>query len=350
VRAFDYESLPSRVVFGRGSIARVPELAAELGMRRPLIVATGSQVATADKVRAALGDAAVFAGAAMHTPVEVTETAMTLVGEAKSDGVIAVGGGSAIGLSKAIALRTDLKQIVAPTTYAGSEMTPLLGETQDGKKTTQRSPKVLPEAVIYDVDLTLSLPGQASVTSGFNAIAHAVEALYARNANLLLLAASEECVRVMAAALPRILLDPRDLEARSEAQEAGWLGGWLLGRAGAALHHRLCHLLGGAFDLPHAETHTVMLPHVLAYNLKAAPEAAERLQEALDTDHPPGVLYDLAQSLGAPSGLKDIGMPKEGIDRVLEAAMAWQGYNPRPLEAKALRLLLLAAWRGARPR
>ena len=352
MRAFDFASLPSRVVFGRGAAAKVSELAAELGMQKALVVATRSQASAAQQLLDALGarGAAVFAGAAMHTPVEVTEQAMQLVRERSIDGVVAIGGGSAIGLGKAVALRTDLPQVVLPTTYAGSEMTPILGQTQDGTKTTQRSAKVLPEAVIYDVDLTLSLPVGVSVTSGFNAMAHAAEALYGPAANSLVIAAAEECLRNMAAALPKIVVAPSDAEARAQAQEAGWLGGWCLANGGSALHHRLCHVLGGAFDLPHAETHAILLPHVLAYNLKAAPEAAERLGEALDTEHPAGALYDLAQSLGAPSSLKEIGLPRGGIDRVVEEAAAWQGYNPRPVEAKALQQLLTSAWRGARPR
>jgi len=352
MRAFDYESLPSRVIFGRGALAKVPGVAEDLGMKRVLVVASPSQAATAGAVLEALGPAgaALFDRAAMHTPVEVTAEAMQLVGSSRADGVLAVGGGSAVGLAKAIALRTDLPQIVVPTTYAGSEMTPVLGETEKGAKVIQRTARVLPEAVIYDVELTLSLPPSVSVTSGFNAMAHAVEALYSQYANRLILGVAEECVRAMALALPKIVLDPADLEARAEAQEAGWLGGWCLANAGSALHHRLCHILGGAFDLPHAETHTILLPHVLAFNMQAAPEAAERLAQALEAEHPAEVLYDLAQSLGAPCALKDIGMPRDGVDRVIKAALQGQGWNPRPIDERSLRQLLMAAWRGSRPR
>jgi alcohol dehydrogenase class IV len=352
MRAFDYESLPSRVIFGRGALAKASGVAEDLGMRRVLVVATRSQAQVAHGICEALGPAAaaVFDRAAMHTPVEVTAEVMQLVELHRVDGVLAVGGGSAVGLSKAIALRTDLPQIVIPTTYAGSEITPVLGQTEKGVKTIQRTARVLPEAVIYDVELTLSLPPAVSVTSGFNAMAHAVEGLYSQYANRLILGVAEECVRAMAQALPRIVLDPADLEARAEAQEAGWLGGWCLANAGSALHHRLCHILGGAFDLPHAETHTILLPHVLAFNLKAAPEAAERLVQALEAGHPAEVLFDLAQSLGAPVALKDIGMPRDGIDQVIRAALQGQGWNPRPIDEKSLRGLLLAAWRGTRPR
>ena len=259
------------------------------------------------------------------------------------------GGDSAIGLGKAIALRTDLPQLVIPTTYAGSEMTPVVGQTEAGKKTTQRSMKVLPEAVIYDVELTLGLPVPVSVTSGFNAMAHAVEALYARAPTPLLLAIAEDCVRGMGHALPRIVRDPTDEAARSDALGAAWQGGWSLANGGSALHHRLCHILGGAFGLPHAETHTILLPHVLAYNAPATPEAIDRLERALDAEHPADALFDLAQSLGAPSALKDIGMPEDGIARAVEIVLAEPAWNPRPLEEKALAAMLRHAWAGRRP-
>jgi alcohol dehydrogenase class IV len=350
--ALVYQSLPSRVVFGKGALEGLAEEAEALGCGRLLVVCTGSQRAAAERAMQILGGkgAALFPGAAMHTPVEVTERAMEQVRTHQVDGLVAIGGGSAIGLSKAIALRTDLPQIVAPSTYAGSEMTPVLGQTEAGRKTTQRSAKVLPETVIYDVELSLSLPASVSVTSGFNAMAHAAEALYAETPNPPLLSIAEDCVRLMAHALPRIVINPSDEAARSAALEAAWLGGWSLANGGSALHHRLCHMLGGAFGLPHAETHTVLLPHVLALNLPAAPEALVRLGRALNTPEPAEVLFDHGQSLGAPSALRDIGMPKDGIDQAVEAMLAQGGYNPLALEEASLRRLLRRAWSGEHPR
>ncbi len=346
-----FETLASKVAFGRGALARLPELAEALGARRVLVVATKSQAATARRALELLGPrgVAVFDRAAMHTPVEVTAEAMTLVDAEGIDGVTAVGGGSAIGLAKAIALRTDAPQIAVPTTYAGSEMTPILGETQAGRKATQRSPKVLPEAVIYDVELSLSLPAQISVVSGFNAIAHGVEALYSRVANPMLSAVAEECVRLIEHALPRIMVDPSNEAARSDALKGAWLGGWSLAHGGTALHHRLCHILGGAFDLPHAEMHTVLLPHVVAYNAEAAPEAMERLGRALGAEHPAAALFDVSRSLGAPAALKDIGMPEAGIAAALDALLADPPWNPRPLERAPLERMLEDAFLGGRP-
>ncbi len=204
-----------------------------------------------------------------------------------------MGGGSTTGLGKAIALRTDLPQIVLPTTYAGSEMTPILGETRDSAKTTLRDPKVLPEVVIYDVELTLGLPASVSAASGMNAIAHAVEALYARDRNPLISLAGEEGVAALARALPKILDAPRDHEARSEALYGAWLCGVCLGTVGMALHHKLCHALGGSFGLPHAETHAIVLPHAAAYNAPAAPAALACVARALGTDDAARGLDDL---------------------------------------------------------
>jgi alcohol dehydrogenase class IV len=346
-----YESLPSKVVFGKGALAQAGELMAGLGARRVLVIATRSQAGVAAALMAQLGEAgaALFDRAAMHTPVEVTLEAMAIVEAERIDGLLSVGGGSAIGLSKAIALRNDLPQLVIPTTYAGSEMTPVVGQTEAGAKTTQRSPRVLPEAVIYDVALTLGLPVGVSVTSGFNAMAHAVEALWARAPNPLLSAVGEDCVRTMANALPRIVLDPADEAARADALGAAWLGGWSLANGGSALHHRLCHILGGAFGLPHAETHTILLPHAVAYNAPSAPDAVDRLERALAAERPADALYDLAQSLGAPAALKDIGMPEDGVGQAIATLLADPPWNPRPLEPAPLADMLHRAWAGRRP-
>ena len=348
----DNQALASRVVFGVGTLARAPGVASELGMRRAMVITTSSQAATAARLMELLGEAGalLFPRAVMHTPVEVTLGAMKLAKAERIDGLIALGGGSAIGLSKAIALRTDLPQIAIPTTYAGSEMTPVVGQTEAGAKTVQRSPKVLPEAVIYDVALTLSLPAAVSATSGFNAIAHGVEALYAKDANALLSAVAEDCVRRMAHALPRIAAHAGDEAARSHALEAAWLGGWSLANGGSALHHRLCHLLGGAYGLPHAETHTVLIPHVLAYNAPAVPGAMERLRRALGVEDPAGELYDLAGSLGAPRSLADIGLSADGAGAVLGALLADPPWNPRALELAPLGDMMRRAWKGERPR
>ncbi len=351
VEPFVYEGRPQRIIFGPGRLAEAPDALRAIGGSRALVLSTPEQKATGERVAAILGPlrAAFFPGAVMHTPVEVTERAVAIYEEHGADCVVSVGGGSTTGLGKAIALRTDAPQLVIPTTYAGSEVTNLLGETAGGEKKTQRSPKILPEAVIYDVDLTLSLPPRLSATSGMNAMAHAVEALYARDRNPVTSWMAEEGIRAFAASLPAIMSSPVDRQARTDAQYGAWLCGMCLASTTIALHHKLCHVLGGAFDLPHAETHAIVLPHTTAYNAPATPEAMVRIARALGSEDAPTGLYELARALQIPLGLREIGMPADGIDRVVELALKDPYWNPRPLKAEPIRNLLRRAYEGARP-
>ena len=351
MKAFSYTSLPSRVIFGSGTLKGLAEEIRRLGCSRALILCTPQQENEARALAAQIGPlaAGLFAKATMHTPVAVTDAALAVAKEVKADVTVALGGGSTTGLGKAIALRTDLPQIAVPTTYAGSEATPILGETKDGLKTTQRSMKVLPEVILYDVELTLTLPVGLSVTSGMNAIAHAVEALYAHDANPITSLMAEEAVRALAQALPVIVKDPKNGAARADALYGAWLCGICLGTVGMALHHKLCHTLGGTFDLPHAETHTVVLPHAAAYNAPATPEAMAKLARALGAADPVRGLYDLEVALGAPTSLKQLGMPENGLDKAADLALANPYWNPRPLERSAIRALLENAWAGRPP-
>ncbi|MBI1778705.1 MAG: maleylacetate reductase [Proteobacteria bacterium] len=351
MKDFVYQALSSRVVFGAGTVGRVREESERLGLSRALVLCGPHHETPARDIMLRLGDRAVllFSGAAMHTPVRVTEAALALARDLKVDGLVAIGGGSAIGLAKAIALRTDLPQLAIPTTYAGSEMTPILGETREGVKTTQRSPKVLPEAVIYDVNLTCTLPTALSAASGMNAIAHGAEALYAQDCNPVISLMAEQGIAALARALPLVVENGRDLAARSEALYGAWLCGTCLGAVGMALHHKLCHTLGGSFDLPHAEAHTIILPHALAYNASCAPEAMDRIARALGATDAAQGIYDLAKRLDAKLALRDIGMPRAGIERVANLAVTQPYWNPRPVEREAILQLLLRAWSGSRP-
>jgi maleylacetate reductase len=346
--SFVYQMLPARVVFGHGTSATLPAEAERLGLRRLLVLSTPDQSMLAERVQQLLDDraASVFNGATMHTPVEVTARALDIVKAERIDGVVAVGGGSTTGLGKAIALRTDLPQIVLPTTYAGSEMTPILGETQDGRKTTQRNPKIQPEVVIYDVDLTLSLPPTMSALSAFNALAHAVEALYAPDGNPIVAMMAEEGVRAIVDALPRVLKEPGDPEARASLLYGAWLCACCLGVTTMGLHHKLCHTLGGLFNLPHAETHAIVLPYALAYNAPMIPAAMARLCRAMATDDVVGALLQLERDCGIPLALLDIGMPYEGIALAVEQALRNPYDNPRPVKAGGLAALLERAWAG----
>lgn len=351
VDAFVYNPLPGRVVFGAGTRKNIGDELALLKRNRAFILSTPQQTADAEAVRAELGSRAVgmFSGAAMHTPVDVTERALQELRASTADVLIAVGGGSTTGLGKALALRTDLPQIVIPTTYAGSEMTPILGETAGGKKTTIRDFKVLPEVVIYDPELTYSLPPTLSATSGMNAIAHAVEALYARDRNPIVSLMALEAIGALASALPIVIDKPRDAQARADALYGAWLCGTALGSVGMALHHKLCHVLGGSFDLPHAETHTVVLPHSVSFNAEAVPDQLAPVADLLGASGPGGGLYDLAKRIGAPTSLRELGMAESGLDRAADIALEQPYWNPRPLTRDAIRALLDDAWHGRRP-
>ena len=348
---FRHEFPGGRVLFGVGTLDKLADEAGAMALERLLVLSTPEQAGQAEQIGSRLGlrCAGLFTQARMHTPVDVTERAVAAARAARADGVIAIGGGSTTGLGKAIALRTDLPQIVIPTTYAGSEATPILGETVDGLKTTIRSSKVLPELIVYDVALTLGLPVAMSVTSGFNAVAHAAEALYADEASPIIRLMAQDGVRALASALPRIAQAPGDVDARSDALYGAWLCGVCLGTVGMALHHKLCHTLGGAFDLPHADLHTVLLPHALAYNLPAAPEAARSLAAVLGGSWAPQTLFEMARSLGAPTSLRAIGMPESGIVRAVELAVQNPYRNPRPIERAAIQDLLQNAWAGDPP-
>lgn len=349
---FVYNGQPARVIFGSGTIHQLPAELERLGLKRVVVLATPPQEPEARRLVEKLDGRAtgIYARATMHTPVEITEDALRVVLDLKADGLVAVGGGSTTGLAKAIALRTDLPQVVVPTTYAGSEMTPILGETRDGVKVTQSSPKVLPEVVIYDIDLTMTLPAAMSGTSGMNAIAHAVEALYARERNPVISLMATEAIGALAAALPTIAVEPGNRDARGKALYGAWLCGICLGSVGMALHHKLCHTLGGSFDLPHAETHAIVLPHALAYNAPAIPDVMRKLRNVLGTDDPAMALYDLAGKVGARRALADIGMPESGIELATDRALSNPYWNPRPLERDAIRGLIARAYGGEQPR
>ncbi len=349
MRPFTYQASPVRVVFGAGTLSQLPSEVARLGMSRALLLTTPSRQQQASRLASMLGDrcAGIFAGAVMHTPVDVTDRAMVRVSELEVDGVVAIGGGSTTGLGKAIALRTDLPQVVVPTSYAGSEMTSVVGETRDGVKTTQSSPRILPETVIYDVDLTMTMPASLSATSGLNAIAHAVEALYAREQNPLVSLMAEEGIKSLARALPKIKADTGDAEARAEALYGAWLCGSCLDAVGMSLHHKLCHTLGGAFNLPHADTHAAILPHAVAYNASADPQAMARIARALGADEAAGGLFALAEETGARRSLRQLGMPEQDIDRAADLAVKNPYWNPRPVERDAVRDLIARAWAGS---
>ena len=340
--------MPMRVVFGSGMAAELAREIERLGAKRPLLISTPGRAAMVRAVAKGLNIAGTFDQVVMHTPVKVVQAAREMAKSVDADCCITIGGGSTIGFGKAIALTSSLPVVAVPTTYSGSEMTTIWGISEDGAKKTGRDPKVLPKVVIYDPELTLDLPPATAAASGMNAIAHCAEALYAHDGNPLNNVVAEEGIRALASALPGVVRNPRDIAARSEALYGAWLAGLSISTTGNAIHHKLCHVLGG-FGLPHAETHSIVLPHALGYNAAAAPEAMRRIARAVDADDAPRGLWDLEKKLGVPMKLADIGMKREDIERAATIAVQTPYPNPRKVEFQPVLELLQNAYEGRTP-
>lgn len=348
---FTYENRTPRVIFERGALRHLQREVELLGATRALVLSMPDQLPQAGMVAEKLGQrcAGVFAEAVMHVPIETARAARDEARRVGADCAVAIGGGSTIGLGKAIALESGLPILAIPTTYAGSEMTPIYGITEAGVKKTGKDKRVLPQTVLYDPDLSATLPFSLSVVSGINAIAHAAEGLYARDGNPIMDLLALEGIRALAQGLPRLKDQPDHTEGRDACLYGAWLCGTVLGNVGMALHHKLCHTLGGAFNLPHAETHTVILPHALAYNARAVPAVMRRIATAIGAEEAATGMWRLARSLGAPVALRDLGMRHEDLARAVELATTAAYPNPRPLEAAALRGLLERAYAGEPP-
>ncbi|MGH3067167.1 MAG: iron-containing alcohol dehydrogenase [Streptosporangiaceae bacterium] len=358
---FARDALPGRVVFGVGAArtALAGEVA-RLGVSRLLLIPSRSEQSAARELTAPLADriAGTFTGVRPHVPVEVADAARKQAAAVGADAVLSLGGGSATGTAKAVALTTGLPVIAVPTTYAGSEVTPVWGLTDGGRKTTGVDARVLPRLVIYDPELTVSLPGPVSAASGLNAMAHCVEAFWAPGRNPVSALAAGEAIRVLAAALPAVLGDGADTGARGDLLYGAYLAGTAFAETGSGLHHKICHILGGRYDLPHAQTHAIMLPYVLAFNAPGAPDAARQIGRALaaggelargelQSTDPAAALQRLAGQLGLPRGLREIGLREEQIAeaaRLIEPLVP--ASNPVAADAAALQALLRRAWAG----
>ncbi|MEO6090866.1 MAG: maleylacetate reductase [Umezawaea sp.] len=351
MKPFVHEVRSTRIVFGSGTISQVRAEVERVGGNRVLLLASKRLDDVARRVGDSLGPllAARFDGAVMHTPVEVTERALDVLHSNSADCVVAIGGGSTTGLSKALAARTNVPQVIVPTTYSGSEVTAVLGETTEGRKTTRSAPEIRPETVVYDVDLTLDLPVGLSVTSAVNALAHAVEALYSPQAEPITDAIALDAIGRLSRGLRALPADPSDVDTRADLLTGAWLAGTCLGSVGMGLHHKLCHTLGGSFGLPHAETHTVVLPHAMAYNAPAVPEVMERIALALGVPDAPAGVFDLIASAGGPISLRDLDFPLEDLPLAVELATSRAYPNPREVTSEGIAVLLADAWHGRRP-
>lgn len=353
MRNFTYEALPGRVVFGSGaSRERLVEEVDRLGANRVLLVATEQERYLAEELAEPLRErlASVFTDVKPHVPVRVAAAARETASRLRADCLLSIGGGSTTGTAKAVALDTELPIVAVPTTYAGSEMTPVWGMTEVRRKTTGRSLGVLPKVVVYDPELTFSLPASITGPSAINAIAHCVEAFYASGANPITSLVAEEGIGALSRGVPVAVEKPEDLEGRSEVLYGAYLAGAAFAVAGAGLHHKICHVLGGAYDLPHADMHTVVLPHVVAFNEAAIPGVMARIARAVGVEGAATGLYGLAERIGAPTALKDIGMKRENIDEAVGLILeAVPGDNPRPVDEAGVRAILEDAYAGRRP-
>ncbi len=351
MQSFIYSAYPARVIFGTGALIALEREVLQLGAERALVLSTPDQRTSAEHITSILGHRGVgiFARATMHVPIECARAACEEATRLRADCVISIGGGSTTGLAKAIALESSLPVIAIPTTYAGSEMTSIYGLTEAGVKRTGRDPRVLPRVVIYDPALTASMPMRLTVASGMNAIAHAAEGLYAQDGNPVISILAEEGIRAMTAGLRRVVGNPVNLEVRSDCLYGAWLCGMVLGSVGIALHHKLCHTLGGSFNLPHAETHAIVLPYVLAFNAPATPDAMRRIARALGVENAASGLFNLVQALKLPHALQEIGFRAQDIDAAAVLATQNPYWNPRPFSQSDIRNLLKRAHDGEPP-
>lgn len=348
---FEHETLPQRVVFATGEASQaVAREVDRLGATRVMVVAGGHAAGPADRISADLPVAHRHDEVVPHVPVEVAERARAAAAEHRIDALLSVGGGSTTGLAKAVALTTGIPILAVATTYAGSEATDVWGMTEARRKTTGVDPRVLPRVVVYDAALTTSLPVELSVASGINALAHGVDALWAPRSNPINQATATEAIRALADGLRQVVTDPTGLPGRAQTLLGAYLAARAFASAGSALHHKLCHVLGGRHDLPHAQTHTIVLPHVLAFNQPNAPAAASRIASALGAPDALDGLTTLLDELGAPRALRDHGLAEDDIPGVVEELLPRvPASNPTPVDAQNLTALVRAAWAGTDP-
>ncbi len=349
---FEHVSLPQRMRFATGGARE--NLAAEieaLGASRVMVIASEGERELAHSVADGLPVVRWHHEVVMHVPVEVAERARSAAYADGVDALVCIGGGSTTGLAKAVALTTGLPIVAVPTTYAGSEVTNVWGLTEGSRKTTGVDDKVLPRAVVYDAALTLGLPVELSVASGLNALAHCVDSMWAPRADPIDRALAAEGIRALRVGLPLIVKEPTGAEGRENALYGAYLSARAFASAGSGLHHKICHVLGGMFNLPHAQTHAVVLPYVLAFNAPYADDARRMIAAAFDADDAVSGLQRLRAELDAPRALRDLGMPEDGIPAAADAVLAAvPPGNPRPVTVVSITELLHAAWEGADPR
>lgn len=348
---FEHETLAQRVCFAPGEApATVRAEVERLGGTRVMVIAAATEADLAEKVTTDVPVVLRHDEVVMHVPLASAERARAAAAAHDVDLVVSVGGGSTTGLAKAVALTTGLPIVAVPTTYAGSEATSVWGLTEGARKTTGVDARVLPRSIVYDATLTLSLPVAMSVASGLNALAHCVDSMWAPRTDPVDQVLAGEGIRALSAGLPAVVSDPAGLDGREQVLYGAYLSAVAFSSAGSGLHHKICHVLGGAYALPHAQTHAVVLPHVLAFNAPAAPEAERRIAEAFGATSALEGLRRLRRAVDAPIALCDHGFDEADIDDAVRAILeVVPADNPRAVTSDDLRRLLRAAWQGADP-
>lgn len=353
--SFVHDVPATRVIFGPGRRAQIPAEVERLDAERVLLIGDEGAGAAGREIGEALGArlAGTFSEVVSHTPAEVVERAVTAATQAGADLLLTVGGGSAVGIAKAIARQFGVRILAVPTTYAGSEMTPIWGITENRRRTTGRDRQVVPATVVYDPELTVTLSPEVTANSGMNALAHLVEGMYSPVASPVSQLTAREGICALVSGLPRVIADPADLTARSLTLYGAWLGSWLLGTTTMGVHHTLCHVIGGLLT-PHAQTHAALLPYTALFNSRAAEPSMRIIKRALAEANRPasrvGVgLWELAQDIGATTSLRELGLPRSALDQITGQVLDAAPDNPRPLTRPGVRALLEAAYLGGRP-
>lgn len=358
MQSFTHVGMPGRVIHGAGSVTALAAEVEALEARRVMFCCTKSRVPEVEKLAATLGDrfAGICDAAKIFVPLSAVEPGREMAASLNADCLVSYGGGTAVGLAKAIALEAGMPIISIVTTYSGSETTALQGIIgHDGVRTNYRDMRMLPQVLIYDPELMLDVPLDVSIASGFNSIAHAVSSYLGKDANPVANMFSENGIRAMSSALVRLAQNPRDVDARSEALHGAWLCGMTLMSSGTTIHHKMVHVLGGGFDLPHGPTHAIMLPHSTAYNRDAAPEAMRGIARAIgnggddEAADAPRALFDLLGKSGAAEGLKQLGLPEAALDEAADRIMIDRYFNLRDYDRSAIRAALQDAWEGKPP-
>ncbi len=348
VDPFTFTSVPMRVRFGAGAAATLGNELDRHRISRALVLCSPARAETAARLTAAAEQRVALCDQAVpNMPRAAYDAILADLQANQADGFVVIGGGSPIGLAKAIAAVTRLPYVAIVTTYSGSEMSPGWYLGVGAERTGGSDLAALPATTIYDPDLTLDLPASVSAASGMNAMAHAVETLYGPDLNPVTATLAEEAIRRLGSALPEIVRDPRSAAARSDALYAAWLAGAF--RATAGLEHALAQRVRQWFGLDHAHTHAVMLPYAVAFNRAHAPAAMERVERALGVADAAQGLYQMNLRLGLAAGLKHLGMRQDDIPKAAAVVSAVKFPNPRPVTSGDLLDLITAAYAGEPP-